>query len=383
MEIYFDNAATTKPSEAALAEFNRVSTECFGNPASLHMKGLAAEKVITAASKTIAGLIGAKPDEIFYTSGGTESNNLAIFGAMKPFRAARRLNAVTTAAEHPSVLECFATLENMGFETTVVPVDKGIVDIDGLIECINENTRLVSVSYVNNETGAITDIERLGGLIKSKNPSALFHVDAVQAFGKYKINTAKSKIDLLSLSAHKVHGLKGTGALYIRNGIVLDPIIHGGGQQKNIRPGTENPSGAAAFATAAEECYNQLDSAFANAVMIKNVLNGVANQLTDVFINSGEESSPFITNVSFMGVRAEVLLHALEASGITASAGSACSSKDKLNKALAKMGFDKTRAESAVRFSTSRFNTVNEAEFVVEKLVECVPVLRKYGGLKG
>jgi len=376
MAIYFDNAATTKPSPSAIAEFSRVSEEMWGNPSSMHGIGLAAENIIKAASKTVSGLIGAEPEEIIYTSGGTEANNTAVLGAMKPFYNNRRAKAVTTVFEHPSVSECFKKLSDMGYEVIYTK------DPARIAENIDGGTKLASVVFVNSETGNVSEIEHIGNAVKEKNPGVLFHVDAVQAFGKYRIDVKKAKIDLMSISSHKIRGLKGTGALYVRNGVSLDPVIHGGGQQKGLRSGTENTAGTAAFAAAAKESCENLDGNFENAVKIKKILLKTADLLDGVSINGGAENSPYILSMSFSGVRSEVLLHALEEKGIFVSAGSACSSKQRKHNSLVNMGIEKEYAESAVRFSFSGENTVSEAEEAVKALAETVPMLKRYGGIK-
>jgi cysteine desulfurase len=380
--IYFDNAATTQTSPAVAEKLADMLCNEFANPASVSKLGLLAEKEIRKSADCLSRGIHAKPEEIYFTSGGTEGDNWAVFGTAAGYHR-RGKHLITTQTEHPAVKNPMKALEEQGYEVTWLGVDeKGYVDVEELKNAIRPDTILVSIILVNNETGIIQDVQKLGSIIKEKNSAILFHVDAVQAFGKYPIDVQKMKIDMLTMSGHKIHGPKGTGMLYMKNGLHVKPLLLGGGQQKGQRAGTENAPGAAALAMAAEACFQDMDKNAAHVLQIKKALQeGIFSSIEDVRVNgdSLEKASPYVLNMTFAGVRSEVLLHALEQEDIYVSAGSACDSKKKTGSAvLTAMGYSFEEIEGTIRFSFSRYNTVEEAELCVEKLKKIVPFLRKY-----
>lgn len=372
-EVYFDNAATTKPAKEVLAVLLQLAEENYANPSSLHDMGLKAELGIKKASKSLAYIINCGHEEIVYTSGGTESNNLAILGGTG---STGKKHVITTTAEHPSVLECFKKLERQGYDVTYLPVtNEGLIDLSELESRINENTALASILHTNNETGAIQDIEAIGAIIKNKNKNTLFHVDTVQSFCKHSINVKKSNIDFLSVSSHKIHGMKGVGALYINSRTNISPMLFGGGQQKNIRPGTENSFGIITFASAADLAFAKIHENYESVNKIKNYIIENIKDMDNIYINSPANASPYILNISFIGIRAEVLLHALGEYNIFISAGSACSSKVKNHSVLKAYGRPKEVVESSVRLSFSHYNTIEEARYFIETINSVVPQL--------
>lgn len=381
MEAYFDNSATTKVTESVKNIVVKTMTEDFGNPSSMHMVGVKAERYVKEAKQIIANILKVDEGEIYFTSGGTESNNMAIIGAADANR--RKGNKIiTTKIEHPSVLNTMKYLEKQGYQVVYLPVDRcGIVDMEALKEEMTEDTILVSVMYVNNEVGAIEPIAEIGRYIKSIQPDVIFHVDAIQAFGKMEIRPKKENIDLLTVSGHKIHGPKGSGFIYIKKNTKLNPIIFGGGQQNGFRSGTENVSGIAGIGQAAKDAHDNLEKNVKILTDLKDYLIDKLQGLEDVVINSkkGTEGAPHIVSVSFGGVRSEVLLHALEDKGIYVSAGSACSSnKPAVSETLKAMKIDKDLLGSTIRFSFCELNTIEEIDFAVEEIKKMLPVLRKY-----
>lgn len=381
MEAYFDNSATTKVTESVKNIVVKTMTEDFGNPSSMHMVGVKAERYVKEAKQIIANILKVDEGEIFFTSGGTESNNMAVIGAADANK--RKGNKIiTTKIEHPSVLNTMKYLEKQGYQVVYLPVDRcGIVDMEALKEEMTEDTILVSVMYVNNEVGAIEPIAEIGKYIKSIQPDVIFHVDAIQAFGKMEIRPKKENIDLLTVSGHKIHGPKGSGFIYIKKNTKLNPIIFGGGQQNGFRSGTENVSGIAGIGQAAKDAHDNLEKNVKILTDLKDYLIDKLQGLEDVVINSkkGTEGAPHIVSVSFGGVRSEVLLHALEDKGIYVSAGSACSSnKPAVSETLKAMKIDKDLLGSTIRFSFCEVNTVEEIDFAVEEIKKMLPVLRKY-----
>ena len=377
-EIYLDNAATTKVLPSVCEYMVKVMSDDFGNPSSLHMKGFTAEQYIKEAKKSIASVLKVDAKEIVFTSGGTESNNMAIIGgAMANQRRGRHL--ITTSIEHASVYNPLSCLEDEGFEVTYLPVDhKGIVDLDKLKEALRPDTFLVSVMCVNNEIGAVEPIEEIGKIVKSYDSSILFHTDCIQAYGKMKCFPKKWKVDMLSVSGHKIHGPKGIGFIYIKEGTKIKPMIWGGNQQKGMRSGTENVPGIVGLGKATELIYQDHKEKVKHIRAVKeHFIDRVMAEIPNVKDNSGE--APHIASISFLGVRSEVLLHALEEKGIYVSAGSACSSnKPEVSGTLRGIGLDKEHYESTLRFSFSIYNTVEEADACVECLKELLPVLRKF-----
>lgn len=378
-EIYFDSAATTRPSKSVIEKTAELFGSIYGNPSSLHRMGLAAEQEIKKAAKALASALQAAPEELLFTSGGTESNNLAILGAAHAYRR-RGNHIITTEIEHPSVRDAVLQLVERGFEATFLKVDeKGCVNFQQLENDITENTVMVSIIGVSNETGTIQDLESAGKLIKEKNPETLFHVDGVQAFGKERIFLKKSRIDLFSFSGHKIHGIKGSGGLYVKKGVRLSPLFFGGGQQKKLRPGTENTAAIAALGLAAEESFAAIEENRRQVIAVKHTLLSLMRDWDqEIYVNGDPDGgSPYILNMSFGGIRGEVLLHCLEDNGIYVSTGAACSLGAKEESVVNNLGID-GRANSAVRFSFSRENTVEEALFCAEVLKKNIPVLRRY-----
>ncbi len=381
MEVYLDNSATTRVFESVRDIVVKTMTEDFGNPSSLHKKGVEAERYVKEAAAEVAGTLKADSSEIIFTSGGTESNNMAIIGA---FRANRRRgdHIVTSTIEHPSVYNVFDYLEKEGAQAEYIPVDKnGRIDQEALLAAVNEKTVLVSVMYVNNEIGSVNPIGEIGAAIKKKNPTALFHVDAIQAYGKYRINPKKEQIDLLSVSGHKIHGPKGIGFLYVKKGTKLAPVIFGGGQQKGMRSGTHNVPGIAGMGEAAKEIYRGHEEKRKAMYRLKALFVELVGKLPGTRINGleGEDSAPHIISVSFEGIRSEVLLHALEEKGVYVSSGSACSSNHPaVSGTLKGIGVKRELLDSTLRFSLSVFTTEEEIRYSVKVLGELLPALCRY-----
>ena len=381
MEAYFDNSATTVVTESVKNIVVKTMTEDFGNPSSMHMLGVNAEKYIKESQESIAKILKVDPKEIFFTSGGTESNNMAIVGTAKANKRSGN-KIITTAVEHSSVASPMKYLEKLGFDVVYLPVDRyGVVSMDTLEKEMNDETILVSIMYVNNEVGAIQPISEIGQYIKRINPKVIYHVDAIQAFGKMEIRPPKDHIDLLTVSGHKIHGPKGSGFIYIKKNTKINPIISGGGQQMGIRSGTENVPGIAGIGQASRDCYDNLENNVMKMTALKDYLIEQLEQIDGVTVNSkkGAGGAPHIVSASFRGVRSEVLLHALEDKGIYVSAGSACSSnKPTISATLKAMGVDKDLLESTVRFSFCEFNTIEEIDYAIEQIKTLLPMLRKY-----
>ena len=377
MEAYLDNAATTFVFPQVKDLMGKVMEEDFGNPSSLHKKGVKAEQYIKEAKETIAKFLKVEPKEIVFTSGGTESNNMALIGSAYANQR-RGKHIITTRIEHASVYEPLMHLEKEGFQITYLPVDEhGIVKLDALKEALTDETVLVSIMYVNNEIGSIQPIEEIGKIIKSYREDILFHVDAIQAYGKLKINPKRAKVDLLSVSGHKIHGPKGSGFLYIKDKTKIQPILFGGGQQKGMRSGTENVPAIAGLSLASKFMYENHEEKIEKLNTLKERLIKGVSEIENVTNNSGE--APHIISISFPGVRSEVLLHALEEKGVYVSSGSACSSNHPaISGTLKAIGLDKSHWESTLRFSLSIFTTEEEVDFAVQCLKELVPVLRRF-----
>ncbi|CCY58620.1 cysteine desulfurase [Clostridium sp. CAG:632] len=378
MEAYFDNAATTRVAPEVQDIVKKVMDLDYGNPSSRHRKGAEAEKYIKEAQDIIAGTLKAEPKEIIFTSGGTESNNMALIGAA--FANRRRGNhIISTRIEHASVYNPLLFLEEQGFRITFLNVDRqGHVDPEELKQAICPETILVSVMMVNNEIGAIEPIEEIGKIIKKANPDIVFHVDAIQAYGKLKISVKRCKIDLLSVSGHKIHGPKGTGFLYVRDKVKLRPIIYGGGQQRDFRSGTENVPGIAGLGMAAKLIYTNHAEKIEKIRQVKDTFLTGVRKLDGVVDNSGE--APHIASVSFRGIeRSEVLLHALEAKGVYCSSGSACSSNHPaISGTLKAIGVEDELLNATLRFSFSVYSSVEEAEYAVQVLAEELPKRREF-----
>lgn len=383
MEAYLDNAATTPVLPEACDIMLKVMKEDYGNPSSKHTKGMAAERYIIEAAEDIAALMKCQPKEIVFTSGGTEANNMALLGAAAA-NARKGKHIITTRIEHASVHEPLARLEEQGFEVTYLPVNSdGILDADVLADAIREDTILVSVMYVNNEIGSVQDIGRLCSVAKEKDSSILFHVDAIQAYGKYKIIPKKLGADLVSASGHKIHAPKGSGFLYIKDKTKIYPLIYGGGQQRKMRSGTENVPAIAGLGLASKIIYG-MEGSTEKLYNLKEKLTGRLKKIDGVTINGAgniplRETAPHIISANFEGIRSEVLLHALAAKGVFVSSGSACSSNHpKLSGTLKAIGVEDALLDSSLRFSFSVFTTEEQVDYAADVLEEELPVLRKF-----
>lgn len=381
MEAYLDNSATTRCYEEVKDIVVKTMLEDYGNPSAMHLKGVEAENYVKQAAKEIAKTLKVQEKEIFFTSGGTESDNWAVIGtALTNSRQGKHI--ITTPFEHAAVSAPLAWLEKQGYEITEIPVDeKGNLLLERLAETIREDTILVSTMYVNNEMGAVVPVEEIGRIIHEKNPKTLYHVDAVQGYGKYRIYPKKMGIDLLAVSGHKIHGPKGAGFLYINEKAKIQPLLLGGGQQKGMRSGTDNVPGIAGLGVAAKKIYENLEADTARMRELKTYLAAELGKMEQVEINGPEpeKGAPHILNVSFLGVRSEVLLHTLEDRQIYVSAGSACSSHKRAGSAsLGALRLSPERKESAIRFSLCEFTTREELAYTLEVLREVLPMLRRY-----
>lgn len=376
-EIYLDNAATTLPDHAAAEAMLAAVGAAYGNPSSLHAKGLEAERVVRAAREAVARLAGVPASGIVFTSGGTEANNLAIRGVL----SVRSGGVLTTAVEHSSVLEPAERAAREGRAVTVVPVDRrGVVDPDAVRAGLRQDVALLSVMAVNNEAGTVQPLAEIGralGEVRGRRP--LFHVDAVQAAGKIPMRVREWGADLVTLSAHKIHGPKGVGALWIRNGVRLAPLFGGGDQERGLRPGTENVPGIAGFGAAAEVAARDPDGAAARMQRLRGRLRDLVLRVPDAFANGadGGAAAPHILNVTFPRVRGETLVHRLEMDGIYVSTGSACHSRlARPSHVLVAMGLPVEAAMSSIRFSLSRLTTEEEIEIAGEAVQRAVEELR-------
>ena len=380
-EVYLDNSATTCAYESVGDLVRKVMCQDYGNPSSMHKKGVEAERYIKEAKETLAKLWKVQEKEIFFTSGGTESDNLALIGAARANRRAGN-HLITSAIEHPAIINTMRHLEEEGFRVTFLPVDRyGRIRLDALKSALCKDTILVSVMYVNNEVGSVQPIQEAAGIVKAYNRNILFHVDAVQGFGKYRIYPKRLKVDMCSVSGHKIHGPKGIGALYIDSGVKIHPIVFGGEQQRNIRSGTENVAGIAGLGLAAKLIYENLDEKVAGMRFLKqHFIKGVSEiENTTIHGLYDETSAPHIISVGFAGIRSEVLLHALEERGIYVSSGSACASNQpQVSGVLKGIGAGQEFLDATLRFSMSEFTTGEEIDYTLETLKELVPALRKY-----
>lgn len=381
MEVYLDNSATTRCYESVGDIVRKVMCEDYGNPSSMHIKGVEAEQYVKQAKEIISRQLKVQPKEIFFTSGGTESDNLALMGCAYANQR-RGKHLITSSIEHPAILNTMQHLEEEGFRVTYLPVDEnGQIRLSALKEALCPETILVSIMYVNNEIGSVQPIDEAVRIVKGYNPSIYFHSDAVQGFGKYRIYPRKQGSDMLSISSHKIHGPKGMGALYINEKVKIHPIIFGGEQQKNIRSGTENVPGIAGLGLATWEIYQNFDQKIAYMRSLKKKFLEEIRDIGEIRIHglTDEASAPHIVSVGFAGIRSEVLLHALEEEGIYVSAGSACASNHpQISGVLRGIGTPKTYLESTLRFSMSEFTTEEEIDYTVEKLHTLIPMLRRY-----
>ena len=386
MEVYLDNSATTRVFPEVAGYMTQIMCQQYGNPSSLHLKGMEAEQVLRKSKETLAKILKVNEKEILFTSGGTESDNLALRGVALSYQRRGR-HLITTQIEHPAILQTMHFLEEQGFQVTYLPVDSfGRIRLEDLQRAMRMDTILVSIMHVNNEVGALQPIAEAGALIKRMNPNTLFHVDAVQGFGKFRIYPKKMGIDLMSVSGHKIHGPKGIGFLYVNEKVRIRPILFGGGQQGNLRSGTENVPGIAGMAMAAEMLYQNYDEDVRKIMECKSAFIEGVQRLEGTRVNGllpgnphGEGTAPHVVSVSFRGVRSEVLLHALEEKGIYVSAGSACSAKKPQPSATLKaMGLPNDLLGSTIRFSFSVFTNLEEIRYTLSMLEEIVPKLRLY-----
>ena len=384
MEAYLDNAATTPVFSEVKEIMGKVMEEDFGNPSSRHTKGIVAEQYIKEAAEIIAGGLKCQPKEIIFTSGGTESNNMALIGtALANQRAGKHI--ITTRIEHASVHEPLAFLEEMGYEVTYLPVDNtGRVSAETVKQALREDTVLVSIIYVNNEIGSVEPVAQIGEMLHREKPDVLFHVDAIQAFGKYKIAPKRLGIDLMSVSGHKIHGPKGTGFLFVRDGIKIRPILFGGGQQRGMRSGTENVPGIAGLGVAVKNIYQNHSEKAEELYRLKKMLAEGLLQYDGVTIHGMdgillEETAPHIVSVGFASVKSEVMLHALAQEGVFVSSGSACSSNHpELSGTLQAIGVREDLLDATLRFSLSVMTTKEQVSHAVESVGKVLPVLRRF-----
>ena len=378
MYAYLDNSATTRPSDSVIEAMTRCMREGFYNPSSLYAPALDSEKAMKACRQTLAGVLGVKSEGIFFTSGGTEANNLAIIGSVSAMHGTQHV--IVSAVEHPSVLEAFEHLKSLGHRVTVLPVNAtGQLNFDALDAALDDTPALISCMQVNNETGAVSDIPRLIAMVRAKAPKCLIHVDGVQGFLRVPFDARQ--IDLYTLSAHKLHGPKGIGALYIRPGVRIKARQMGGGQENLIRSGTENTPGIAGLHQAAKDLISLGD--FSKELYEKKHLlwSLIKEAVPSALINGPEidEGAPHILNITFPSVRAEVMLHALEGAHVYVSTGSACSSKKrKVSAVLTAMGISADRAEGALRFSLSPHTTIDEIRYAAQQIGKMYALLSRY-----
>ena len=382
MEVYLDNSATTKCYECVRDLVGKIMCDDYGNPSSMHKKGVDAEKYVRESKETLAKLLKVQEKELVFTSGGTESDNLALIGCARANRRAGN-HLITSSIAHPAILNTMRYLEQEeGFRVTYLPVDRdGRIKLQALKEALCRDTILVSIMYVNNEVGSVQPIEEAVQIVKNYNRNILFHVDAVQGFGKYRIFPKRIGVDLMSISGHKIHGPKGTGVLYVNEKVKIKPIVFGGEQQKNVRSGTENVPGIAGLGLAAKEIYKDFDAKIEKMRDLKNYFIEGLNQIPHIAIHGriDESSAPHIVSVGFAGIRSEVLLHTLEDQGIYVSSGSACASNHPaISGVLRGIGAGQQYLDATIRFSFSEFTTKEEIDYTLKTLYNCVPMLRKY-----
>lgn len=374
MEIYLDNAATTKPTREVVEAMLVALEKDYGNPSSLHKKGVEVEKEIKNIRRIVARALGVSDQEVIFTSGGTEANNLAIRGATDAYKR-RGNHIITSMVEHKSVLNTFDILKDQGFEVTYLKVDKdGIIDLNELRDSIKDSTILVSLMHVNNEVGSIQPVKEAGKIIKNKNSQTIFHVDGIQSFGKIKFDLIDMNVDIYSISGHKIHAPKGVGALYIKKGVKINPILTGGNHEMGLRSGTENVPGIYGLGEAFKFIIENRDKNIEYINDLKGYfIDKFKNQIADIYIISEDSSkfAPHIINVCFPGIKSEIMVHSLEQDEIYVSAGSACSSKRKgYSHVLDALNIGEDLMDSSIRFSLSHTNTREEIDFVVKKVKE-------------
>lgn len=376
MVVYLDNSATTKVRPEVLKEIIDVNENYYGNPSSIHRMGLKVEKKIEEARKSAAKLIGAASEEVFFTGGGTESNNIAIFGHLS--NLSKHNNIITTKIEHPSVYNVFKQFEDKCTVNYLDTDECGRINTAQLKEFVNENTLLVSIMHVNNEIGIIQDLAEISNIIKANNKNTKLHVDAVQSLGKIKIDVKRLSLDTLSFSSHKIHGPKGVGGLFIRSGLKINPITYGGGQERGIRSGTENTAGIIGFGKACELIYDNFDEEVKKLYSLKEqYIEKFTEEIDDIRINtSTSDTAPHIINISFKNVPGEVLVHYLEGNDIYVSTGSACSSKARDNRILDAIKLSKEYQAGTIRISLGHFNDFEEIDYVIDNIKQSVKDIR-------
>lgn len=377
MEIYLDNSSTTRPYKAVCDKVYDVMLNNYGNPSSLHRVGISAEKEIRLAAEEIADTLKVRRDEIFFTSGGTESDNLAIRGAAL---ASRKKRILTTPVEHPAVLNTLNNLESLGYRVEYIPVNNdGCVVLSEFEDMLTDDVALVTAMLVNNEIGTVMPIEKMSAILKRHCPDAIMHVDAVQGYCKVEFTAKSLGADMISISGHKIHGPKGIGVLYIKKGTHIAPIVFGGGQQGGIRPGTENPAGIAGIGLAAKICHANMSTAIPKMNELRKRLeDGIKSRIDNISVNTPENCAPHILNISFDKVRSEVLLHSLENEGIYVSSGSACSShKSEPSYVLTSIGLDRRLIDGSIRFSLCEFTTSEDIDKTIDAVERIVKRLRR------
>ena len=376
MIVYLDNSATTKVRDEVLKEIIDTNVNYYGNPSSLHRMGLMVEKKIDEARKSAAKLINAKEQEIYFTGGGTESNNIAIFGHLHNLN--KHNNIITTKIEHPSVYNVFKQFEDKCFVKYLDTDENGKIDTSMLDDMVDENTVLVSIMHVNNEIGTVQDLNEIKNIVKNKNKNTKLHIDAIQSYGKIKIDVNKLSIDTLSFSSHKIHGPKGLGGLFVRSGLKINPLTYGGGQERGMRSGTENTPGIIGFGKACELIYDNFEEEAKKLYSLKNqYIKRLKEEIEDIVINSPVDGgAPHIINVSFKNVPGEVLLHYLEDKGIYVSTGSACSSKSRDNRILEAIKLSGEYQAGTIRISIGYFNNFDEIEYVIDNIKQSVKDIR-------
>ncbi len=378
MEVYLDNSATTKVRQEVLEQIVDMNENYYGNPSSLHRMGLMVEKKIDEARRYVAKIINAEYGDIYFTGGGTESNNIALLSHLNNIN--NNANIVTTKIEHPSVYNVIDNFKGIASIRYVETDNKGRINLDNLNEIIDSNTVMASIMHVNNEIGVVQDIKNIAEIIKDKNSNTKIHVDAVQSYGKIKIDVNKIPVDTIAFSSHKIHGPKGVGGLFVRSSLKIRPVSFGGGQEKSVRPGTENTSGIVGFGEACRILYENFEKENNKLNQLKILYaKRLTEEIEDMQVNSllNEEGAPHILNVSFKNVKGEVLLHFLEQKGIYVSTGSACSSKSKGNRILDAINVNKDYIGGSIRISLGCFNNADEVEYTVSNIKQSVNEIRE------
>lgn len=387
MFVYLDNSATTKVEETVVNAMMEMLVNNYGNPSSMHHMGVVAEKKLKESRRIVSKLFSAKEKEIYFTSGGTEANNIAIQGIANAYKK-RGNHIITSEVEHPAALKTVENLVESGFRVSIIPVDNdGVIKLDLLEKELSNDTILISLMHVNNEVGAVQPIEKVVQMVKDKKLNTKIHVDAIQSACKFPISLKRLEIDALSLSAHKFHGPKGVGALYVRENTLISPLVAGGGQEKSLRPGTENMPGIVGMAEACNLIMPNIKENYKKVQLLKmRLYEGLINSGVNIKLNSmmDQKSSPYILNVSFLGIRGEVLLHSLEKENIYVSTGSACSSNQKkeYSHVLNAMGLDEVAKEGAIRFSFCNSTTESEVDYAIDVITKCAKELDEIIGGK-